>query len=126
MAKAIYYMKLSLLNRHVLGELYLEERIPEIKAMADFVSVFYAPQFLTAERAQDAQSNDFDFAWQMANLSRIEPVYKSVMNHCWYLDPTAIPLSLAASDNPVEMVKVAKAIFNQDRPAGIADYDIKR
>ena len=73
MAKAIYYMKLSLLNRHVLGELYLEERIPEIKAMADFVSVFYAPKFLTAEKVQDATILTLPGKWQIFPELNLQP-----------------------------------------------------
>ena len=67
--------------------------------MANFIAIFYAPKFITAEKQDIAPIQDLHSAWQIAKFSESDPAaiqdYRRWRNHSWYLDTTVIPFVLA-------------------------------
>ena len=76
--------------------------IEEIAKMANFIAIFYAPKFITAEKQDIAPIQDLHSAWQIAKFSESDPAaiqdYRRWRNHSWYLDTTVIPFVLANTD----------------------------
>ena len=51
MGKGLYYLKLALLMSEIRPILnFSKNRVQEILRMAQFIAIFYAPKFLTAEK----------------------------------------------------------------------------
>ena len=124
MAKAIYYLKIQILSTQLPYDLTFPQK-KEMKAMAEFVSVFYCVWFLRTALPSAAPFQDIKAYWQMVQykeyidnhgskrvLNAIESTLRSMERHYWYLDETLVPLALLDPDLPdVEREKNAKIII---------------
>ncbi|XP_012564394.2 uncharacterized protein LOC105848737 [Hydra vulgaris] len=127
MSKAIYYLKIQILSTHLPYDLTVSQR-KELKAMAEFISIFYSVWFLRTSLPSAAPFQDVKAYWQMVQykehvekhnadskrvLNGIKSTMMSMKRHTWYLDETLVPLALLDPDlSNVERENIAKTLFS--------------
>ena len=112
MAKAIYNLKIQLLNPQLTYQITAGQQ-KEVKRMAEFVSIFYSVWFLRSSLPSAAPNQDVKAFWQMVQYRKYMEVHHpeservidgimgildSMRRHTWYLDETLIPLALLDPD----------------------------
>lgn len=119
MSQAIYYLKLMIVGSLVNFNLTAAEK-REIKAMAEFIALFYAKWFLTAAMTVSSSRNDLKAIWEMKVYAQYRPdiankCLHSMFNHGWYLHSSLIPLSLLDDKVPEdEKSEIALKILQLD------------
>ena len=117
--KAIYYLKLARLAPQLEFVRDKPKLCQEIKAVAEFVSCFYAIWYLQADNTIKAPYLDMNALQQMHkykevcdNMAAVDKVLTNMFKHVWYLDSTIIPLALLDEAVPdEEKTNIAKAIM---------------
>ena len=124
LAKAIYYLKMQLLNSQLDFVRQDIDIRKEIKFIAEFVVCFYAKWYLESSNVSKAPNLDMKAIHQMhqfrdicLNPKSVDAVLDSLYKHTWYLDSTMIPLALLDEDLPLhEKQKIAAAILSFKMP----------
>ena len=118
MSKAIYAMKLSLLETQFM---LTPEEQTSIRRLASFVGLFYAKGFLEASLNTSAPRNDLKFMCDVSLYGEYDqPVSDACMDSCrrhvWYLTPQLVVLALADDGLPPnERESIAKKLFETHR-----------
>ena len=118
MSKAIYYLKLALLSEYFH---LVEKELKDVKVIAEFVALFYAPSFLQSQLGSAAPFNDLELIRNMTKYSQKQPdvattTLQSCHRHLWYLTSQAVVLALADKRVPGEIKKkMAAKLYNTPR-----------
>ena len=125
MAKAIYYLKMSLLFSQ-LCKIFHPRELVEIEVMSEFTAVFYSKWWFKGTLAAVAPSGDLWAIQSMTKLKEVSPgvalpCLLSLKRHPWYLTKELVILCLADKELSCPIKKaMALALFKCERPASLA------
>ena len=96
MSKCLYILKIQLLSK--IFKLSEEEK-EQVKALTEYILLFYAMYWFTTPLASSAARQDLDFMsnildYRMVNARLSFAVLSSTNRHLWYLTPQLITLAL--------------------------------
>ena len=120
MSKAIYVMKLALLETQFK---MIEVETTQVRKMAEYIGLFYGDTFIKAPLSSAAAFNDLKFMTQMQQYSHLQPAISqaalaSSLRHLWYLTAQLL-VPMCFVDDKMDkhtQKQLAKEIYKMEKP----------